>query len=211
MKYKVDFKKMSKRERFEYIWDYYRFPAAIILFFAIIIFSFVFNLYQGSKQMLSVIVVTPASTETYSEEDFIDFFKSTDLEYTEEALSLEVMQFIGDDNYDYNTQLKLDVTLAAAGSEIIIGKGDNFDFCVSEGVFMDLRTILSEDLLTKYSDSLIYCESESGSQYPCAVALANTQFSQMHPVYEDCFFGVLYRSDHEENAFLLANYLLANN
>lgn len=208
MKPKVDLKHLSRRELLEYIWDYYKLHIIGGLFCIFLLFSLISSYFRNSQTQLTVLMINNYSYLEHDETHFEEFMASNGYQVTENSIVFDDLLFTGDETYDYETLQKLRVLLAAGDSEIIFGNGELFDYCVEQGGLMDLREILSDELLNLYQDDFLYFEAENGTRYPCAVALANSPWAEKHPEYKDYCFGIPYHSDHEELAFELTNYLL---
>ena len=73
---------------------------------------------------------------------------------------------------------------------------------------MDLRTYVSDDVLEKYKDHLIYSTDDGESEsYPCAIELTDNQWIQKYGIY-DCYFGVFSRSEQKDYYTKFADFLL---
>jgi hypothetical protein len=208
MKKKANLKQLSLKKRIEYIWDYYKLHIIGGVFCIYLAVSLLSGIYKNSQIQLNVLMINTFSYLDYNADPFKEFLSSTGHKVTENSVVFEDLLFTGDESYDYQTSQKFMVLLASGGSEIIFGNGELFDSCVEQGAFMDLRDILSNELLERYSEDLLYCETEDGTRYPCAVSLTNSPWVLKYPEYKDCCYGIPYRSEHEETAFSLANYLL---
>ena len=87
------------------------------------------------------------------------------------------LQFSDDPNAttDYNDYMVLSTMIGAGGEDLFFGTGSVYTDYAEEGALMDLRTYVSDDVLEKYKDHLIY--STGGSRNMAFMTAATLVFS----------------------------------
>lgn len=218
MKYKVDFKNLSGREKVQYIWDYYKIHiivAIVVLYFAV---TTIAQKLSYRDPLLNVLMLNYPNMEqdaTIGFEEFLDasgyetyegaVVCDTSLHFSTEEEKAEYGEMIDFQNYQV-----LYVVVGAEEQDVLFGTDDAFMQITRMSVLADLSKILPEELLEKYSDQLIYTESDEETKgYPCAVKLAGNQWLEEHQMYEECYFGVFQNGCNPERAVEFAEYLLS--
>ena len=70
-------------------------------------------------------------------------------------------------------------------------------------------TYVSDDVLEKYKDHLIYSTDDGESEsYPCAIELTDNRWIQKYGIYDSCYFGVFSRSEQKDYYTKFADFLL---
>ena len=121
------------------------------------------------------------------------------------------LQFSDDPNAttDYNDYMVLSTMIGAGGEDLFFGTGSVYTDYAEEGALMDLRTYVSDDVLEKYKDHLIYSTDDGESEsYPCAIELTDNQWIQKYGIYDSCYFGVFSRSEQKDYYTKFADFLL---
>lgn len=107
--------------------------------------------------------------------------------------------------------------------DIIIADPDYFDHYASLGCFYDLRNILSEEQIQKYSDYIYYPELEENSDskapegittirpdetYPCGIVLSDSSvYSSLGGAQTKPVMGIIVTSQRTANAVKFLDYL----
>lgn len=215
MKYKVNFKTFSTKEKAEYIWEYYRWHILTLICTVTILASVVLNFITYKEPLLNVIMLnSDSSTYDTQTQGFEEFFKKYGYETFEGALEIKKDLYIHSvENVSYEEYQNYEVllTLLMGGDyELLLGTGDIYQEIVNQGCLMDLSEVLSEELLERYEGQLIYFDDMGETEpYPCAVVLSGNQWlSENHYYYEECYFGLLKQANTSEIATRFAEFLL---
>jgi hypothetical protein len=104
----------------------------------------------------------------------------------------------------------LSTMVGAGGQDLFFGTGDTFLDYANEGACLDLRTYISDDVLEKYKDHLIYSTDDGESEsYPCAIELTDNAWIKKYGIYDGtCYFGVFSRSEQKDYYTRFADFLL---
>jgi ABC-type glycerol-3-phosphate transport system substrate-binding protein len=211
MEKKTDFKALPPKSKAQYLWDYYRWPFIITVLVAAVIISLIHTYVSYKEPSLNVIMINSPGWESVGSEGFDSFLDAYGYDSTEQPVSINGNFYFTDDDYSssYQELEALSVTIFAGGQDIFFGTGSVFLDYAEEGALLDLSTILPEDVLEQYSDSLIY-STENGEcePYPCAVELSDNDWLSASGYYDSCYFGVFLNADHPDAAALFANFLL---
>lgn len=220
----ITFRDLSFKKKLEHIWEYYSFGivAGVIALFLII--SLIRT--QTADESLLNVLMLDSNVNAHSDSDgFDEFLTAYGYEPFDGAVSLNANLSFYDqtelevlDEMDYNQAMQENYekeqilfTLMASGDrDVIFGKGDIFLSYADQGMMADLSAILSEELLARYADQLVYTdEGGTAEPYPCAVALSGNPWLEEHGYYHECYFSVLYLTDHPEIAAQFAEFLLS--
>ncbi len=213
MEAKTDFKALSTKAKFQYIWDYFRWHILIgICVLALVIYGIV-HLVTYRESVLNVIMVNcynnlendSAGFDAYLEQEGYDLSK------TQVSLTASLTTMMDDiDATGLSDFDSLTLQLTAGGEDLIFAPEDIYMEYASQGCMTDLSEQLSADLLETYRDQLVYAtDSETGESYPCGICLKDNAWMGEYRYYEeDCYFGILTKAEHTENAMGFFEYVL---
>ena len=176
------FKKMSPKQKAEYIITYYRMHIAACCMVLLIIGIFVYQVFfKDHRDCFQVAVVNAYIKE--SDVDISDRLSDTLVEDTSrERVYFDTqyqIEYPGVKNMmaDTSFQEKLLMNIGVGEVDVAILPMKFVDFCnETEFIFRDVSTILDEDTMSRLADSLIYTKDEDGHSYPCGVVLSDTEF-----------------------------------
>lgn len=215
MKYKVNFKSLSTKQKIEYVWDYYRWHIIAVIFGITIIVSAILHVITYKEPLLSVMMLNSyRSMSDSSEMGFDEFFEAYGYESFDGALELKKDLYFdenGNTNQEDYRNYEIMLALLIGGDyEIFLGTGDVYLEFVQQGFFADLSEILSEDLLEKYKEQMVYSD-EMGecAEYPAAVLLKNNQWLNRNNYYkEECYFGIVKGANMTDSVTEFSEFLL---
>lgn len=224
-KAKVDWKSFSRKEKWEYIWDYYK----IHIIVGILVLCL--GTYTGVKiathrdPLVSVIMLNSERQSFKSQPVFEEFLEDRGYEVYSQAVRCHSNFYFWEENEYQNSAFGSDqyenvqmlqayyALLYTREYDVIFGVGTVFDDTLKEGCFEDLTTLLPENALEIYEGDLIYyTDEETGETYPCAVRLSEENgWLQEHELYHGCTVGVLKTAPNKQIAGELIHYLLSEN
>ena len=224
-KAKVDWKKLSRKEKWEYIWDYYKIHIVIgVLAVCLGIYTGVKIATYRAPQMRVIMLNT--QTQVHDTKPLFEEFLT---EYQYEVYSDAVMchsnfffwalesedgSMYQSVQYENAQMLQAYMALLYTGEySVIFGNGWVFEDTLNEMAFMDLRELLPEKTLELFEGNIVYySDEETGVEYPCAITLtAENGWLQEHGLYESCSVGVLKSAPNKQMASELLSYALAYN
>ena len=123
------------------------------------------------------------------------------------------MQFLADYKYDwriYITMINIELdNIKNFMSHLFIK--DTFDHFAPGGVYADLRDYLSDDILEKYKDSILYISDENSSEkYPCGISLSsdNCTLLQKTNLYDSCILSICHTDSDKKLVKSFCKYIL---
>lgn len=215
------FRELPLKKKLEHIWEYYKYYILAAFFVLFLILLTASDLTAPKAQLDALLLNSDA--EESAAVGFEEFFTEYGYEYYDGAVALNTtLGFYSEDELsraedvaayrqeNSEKELILSAQVAAGNTELLFGTEEHFLFIAEQGLLTDLRTILSDELLDRYADALIYTD-EGGTveRYPCAVALENNAWLAENGYYSaECMFGVMYLADNRSMAADFAEFLL---
>lgn len=224
-KAKVDWKSFSRKEKVEYIWDYYKIHIIVGILALCIGISTIVSVVNHRDPLMSVIMLNSEKHVVSSQPLFEDFLTTYDYEVYSQAVRCHANFHFWEEDEDQNTMyssIEYDnaqmmqayfALLYTREYDVVFGTGAVFEQTLEDGAFEDISQLLPDINLELYGDCIEYCTNEeTGESYPCAIKLTGDHgWLQEHGVYEECTVGVLKAAPHKEMAGDLMRYLLAEN
>lgn len=224
-KAKVDWKKFSRKEKWEYIWDYYK----IHIIVGVLVLCF--GTYMGVKlatyraPLMKVIMLNSQRQAYDTQPIFEEFLTENEYEVYSKAImchtnfqfwALESDESSAFQSAQYENSQMLQGYYALLYTQeysVVFGNGWVFEDTLNDMAFMDLRELLPEETLELYEDYIVYySDEETGIEYPCAITLTEeNSWLQEHGLYKNCMVGVLKSAPDVQMASELLGYVLAYN
>ena len=214
MKYKVNFKSLSTKQKIEYVWDYYKWHVVILVFVISMIVSTVQNAINYKEPLLNIIMLNSygamMNTEDHGFEEFFERYNYDSFDGAVEIKKDLTFSREGELNYeDYQNYEVLFSLLVGQEYQMILGTGEKTLDFLNQGFLSDLSTILSKDILERYKNQLVYFEDE-GKKYPCAIILSNNQWLAENNYYDgECYVGILNQENISEVVIDFTEFLLS--
>lgn len=213
MEKKTNFKELTTKAKFQYIWDYYRWHILVTLCVLAFFLYSLFHFFTDKKPVLHVIMVNCYNNLSNDTSGFDDFMLQEGFNLKKECVSLtnsltEMMDDIdatGLSDYD-----SLTLRLTAGGEDCFFATEEIYQQYAELGCMENLTTLFPQDFLDKYAESLVYTtDSETGSTYPCGICLKDNLWIDTYHYYDsECYFGILTKADHLESACDFLEYVL---
>ena len=217
---------MNKKERSAWFKDYYLAP---ILAGIVIAAIAAYLIYDAVSSYRDIALFTTVINDSF-DADSRDSLSDSVLEYLGGDPSKEKVDI--EDNYmlsgssGSNTAAaaqRITSYIYAKQLDIIIADPDYFNHYASLGCFYDLRDILSEEQLEKYSEYIYYPELEENSDtnapeelttirpdetYPCGIVLSDSSaYSSLGGAQTRPVMGIVVTSQRVSNAVKFLDYL----
>lgn len=155
-------KNASFKEKWNYFWDYYKTRTIVIAMFAFLVIVYVHSVLTAKEEaiFISLLNSVPGNAEAiYNlEEDFASYADIDTKEYevvldTSISLSTSGMgQAVSD------AVQRLTAYIASGKIDVIVGGSDMFVTEANQGIFVDLRTVLSEEQIAAYEPYFYYVD-----------------------------------------------------
>lgn len=213
MEKKTNFKELSAKAKFQYVWDYYRWHILVaICVIAFLIYTLV-HFITYKDPILNVIMVNCYNNLANDTAGFDDYMLQEGYDLDNECVSFttsltEMMDDI--DATDLSDYDSLTMRLTAGGEDLIFSTEDVYMEYASQGCMVDLTEVLPQDLLDEHADNLIYVtDSETGTTYPCGIFLEDNAWIKEYNYYEEgCYLGILTKAEHSDTAVSFVEYVL---
>lgn len=205
------FKSYSPREKLDYIWDYFRWHILIAIVILCLLVSWIYGIATHKDPLLRIVMINSYG-ENSSSESFESFLEQSGYEYYDGAVTVNKNIQLNSDSPAINVGAMeiLVCTLAARDADIYFWNEPKLYPVLEDGTLMDLRQVISEDLLEQYKDNLIYGQNpDTGEQYPCAVWLQENPWIRENQYYVNCAAGIAVGADKIEVAGQFLTYLLS--
>lgn len=211
MEHKTKFKDLSFKGKIDYIWDYYKIPITAVILILIFIVSFIHEKQSQKDSVLDVLCVNSQSDADTT--DVMNKFLSDngyDTSKSQITLNQNIMLDINNST-DYSQIAALTAYYNAGEYDISIQDKDTFDHFAPGGVYADLRDYLSDDILEKYKDSILYISDENSSEkYPCGISLSsdNCTLLQKTNLYDSCILSICHTDSDKKLVKSFCKYIL---
>lgn len=172
MEKKADFHSLSRKAKVQYVWDYYKWPIAAAIAALCFVIYLIYHYATYRDPLLNVIMMNCNDSITADSKGFDEFLEACGYDPKEDSVSLTSSLQFSDGEYStsYNDTQVLTLMLAAGGQDLFFGTGDEYLDYADQGALMDLSTVLSDELLDRYQDHLIYTTEDGAvASYPCAI------------------------------------------
>lgn len=211
MEKKTDFKALSGKAKIQYIWDYYKLHILGVIVAVIFVVYLIYSHVTYREPLLNAIMINCNDPLSADAGGFDEFLTEYGYDPDEFPVSLSSSFQFSDGEYSlsYSDAQALTLMIAAGGQDLFFGTGDVYLDYAQQGALIDLSSVLSEDLLERYQDSLIY-STEDGqvTAYPCAIELTDNAWLKKYNYYDTCYFGILYQNQNLDAAAQFAEFLL---
>ena len=215
MEKKADFHSLSARRKCSMsgIITSGRSPPAIAALCFVIYLIYHYATYRDP--LLNVIMMNCNDSITADSKGFDEFLEACGYDPKEDSVSLTSSLQFSDGEYStsYNDTQVLTLMLAAGGQDLFFGTGDEYLDYADQGALMDLSTVLSDELLDRYQDHLIYTTEDGAvASYPSVRSSSPTMpgFTST-TIMIPAISGILYQNQNLDAALQFADFLLNYN
>lgn len=153
-------KDQSFKAKVEYFWEYYKIHTIVIICVAILLGALIHDISNNKPYGFYAVFLNSGSSsaQDYLESGFapvsgIDTEKYSCFIDTSESYNLEVIT-----ETTIATSQKIMANIAGGDLDILAADSDIFTYYANQQVFIDLRTILSEEEINKYQDKFAYVD-----------------------------------------------------
>lgn len=213
MEKKTNLKELSGKARIEYIWDYYKWHILVAIITVTVCVSLIHHFVTYRDPILNVIMFNCTDALNTNAAAYDDFLTAYGYDPKESPVGLTSnLQITETENgIPYGDAEVLSVIIAAGGQDLFFGNGQTYLDYANAGALLDLSTVLSDDLLARYADQLLYVtDEEHTAPYPCAIELTDNEWLKEHYYSDSCYFGILCQVEHLDTAKQFAEFLLDN-
>ncbi|MCC8136745.1 MAG: hypothetical protein LIO76_01550 [Clostridiales bacterium] len=185
-------KLLSWKDRFIYVWDYYKPQMAAII-------GVIFVIYLGvtiyhNLQIDTIFSAYMVNCNSYTVDtsallaDFTDYIGGIG---EKEEITFDTSVTLDDEDvsYGYAYQMKFTAVLTANMADVILMDPEKFEEYAAYGYFVDLREILTDEQMEAWSDLFVYMENQDGDSAPYAIDLTGTAIAEKYDLYDGTVYG----------------------
>lgn len=191
-------KNMSWKDRFWYIWEYYKVHFLGLIIFCLVIYLIGTILYnQTFEDRLYYAVINNASPSSTDFESFNQEFKDAMGYGKKDRVTGDSSVFLNFDDAgsqtDYAYMVKISAMVSGRELDMIITDESTFKHYAASDAFLNLEEVLPEDLQEQLQDQILYAANGSGEEIPCGLNISNTRFPEATGVSitPNCYMGIV--------------------
>ena len=210
-------KEMSFRDKFWYIWEYYKFPIIGVIIAVFLVGSIGSAMYNNRfDTALSCAVLNSRydsdalTVDQYFNEGFrafigLDENTKIDVDYSMSPTFDESAM----NEYSYAELAKLTAMISSKGLDVMIGRPDVIDHYGEMDGFLNLEEALPPDLYEQVKDYLYpVTNAETGQESFCGLRLEDTSFGEKTGlILDNPVLTVMSNSPHTDTAIQLIRYI----
>lgn len=227
------------KQKYQYFKDYYRTPLIIFLLAALFVGILVYKFVTSKDSAFYAVLLncSPYQDNEWLQEEYVDYAGIDLNEYTVTFDTGVYFKCNSTDEDSYITIQKLDTYTGAGQLDVMLGAGDEFAYFANSVLFMDLRTVLSEEQLQKYEPYFYYIDASvldipatetldyrslpdpgkpEEMENPIPVAVYVESSEKLNRAYyfknaeDGIAVGIYANTSHPENALALIDYILSD-
>ena len=210
-------KEMSFKDKFWYIWEYYKFPINGVIIAVFLVGSIGSAMYNNRfDTALSCAVLNSRydsdalTVDQYFNEGFrafigLDENTKIDVDYSMSPTFDESAM----NEYSYAELAKLTAMISSKGLDVMIGRPDVIDHYGEMDGFLNLEEALPPDLYEQVKDYLYpVTNAETGQESFCGLRLEDTSFGEKTGlILDNPVLTVMSNSPHTDTAIQLIRYI----
>ena len=210
-------KEMSFKDKFWYIWEYYKFPIIGVIIAVFLVGSIGSAMYNNRfDTALSCAVLNSRydsdalTVDQYFNEGFrafigLDENTKIDVDYSMAPTFDESAM----NEYSYAELAKLTAMISSKGLDVMIGRPDVIDHYGEMDGFLNLEEALPPDLYEQVKDYLYpVTNAETGQESFCGLRLEDTSFGEKTGlILDNPVLTVMSNSPHTDTAIQLIRYI----
>ena len=219
---KISFHKLSKNEKLEYLWDYYKFHFLGIVFFLALVIAGIFYLKEDAKPDILNGYLLNSDWGDDKAQELLERFASAkgyDLEKSNAYFNSSVYIDIQlQDQMSSVAYTKVMSDLDMKRTDFYFCNQEIFDYFGEKEAFLNLETALSSQILEKYKNRLIttttYDENGNVAEtYVAGIDISDSpvliEMQQNRKMYEDgkIIFSIPYNTMRLDTALEFLNFL----
>ena len=195
MEKKTPFKELSTSQKIRYIYDYYKIHILIVVAVIALLISLVYSFSHHKENLMNVLMINFEGDSTKADEVLNDFMLKEDYNTNSYSITTNTAISVDVNSMEYMQELySLNGLMASSTYSGFFSDEETFMYYANQGYFINLEDIMSEELIEKYKDYIIYGKDfDTNDSYPCGIRI-NTQNCNMlkeNEFYKECIFGFI--------------------
>lgn len=177
-------KNASFKVKWNYFWDYYKLPVAVIAFAIVMVTTLVVQIMQRKETALFVAMINSGELQADSSPYAEAFCEYADINTETHTALFDTTMYIDFDNLNDVTKSSLEkmmVYIAAQEVDVVVTATDMMEYYGYGPTFMDLREILTEEQLAKYEPYFYYIDQAIITEKDAAQDAMDYDFTPVYP------------------------------
>lgn len=150
---------MTRKGKLEYFWYYYKVHTIAGIFILIMVITLIHDMVTAKDFIFNCVMVNSFQLQAQTLENSFAEYAGLDLDeydcYIDTSTSLSLTTY---DQYNLGTVQKIMAQMQSGDLDVLVFNSEIFNNYSLNGMFMDLRTVMTEDELEKYKDQLYYVD-----------------------------------------------------
>jgi hypothetical protein len=206
----VDLKSMSRKEKIEYIWDYYKLHIISVIVVIAVIASFIHGQLTKIDYVVNVTIIGNAINESKKEEAEKKFTSLVIKEGEQRKQALFDVITTDKSELSYEMMQKFVVRIAAGEIDVVILDKGFFDSFVKQDMFIPLESI-SQINLSDIKQSKIEASGSTNNKAVYAISVeGNKELEAMEYDTKNKVLGIIASSKNKDNGIKVFKDILDN-
>jgi hypothetical protein len=206
----VDLKSMSRKEKIEYIWDYYKLHIISVIVVIAVIASFIHGQLTKIDYVVNVTIIGNAINESKKEEAEKKFTSLVIKEGEQRKQALFDVITTDKSELSYEMMQKFVVRIAAGEIDVVILDKGFFDSFVKQDMFIPLESI-SQINLSDIKQSKIEASGSTNNKAVYAISVeGNKELEAMGYDTKNKVLGIIASSKNKDNGIKVFKDILDN-
>lgn len=150
---------MSNKGKLEYFWYYYKVHTIVGILALIMIITLIHDMVSAKDFIFNCLMVNSYQLQAETLENTFAQYAGLDLDeydcYIDTSTTLSLTTY---DQYNMATVQKIMAQMQSRDLDVIVFNSEIFNNYSLNGMFMDLRSVMTEEELEKYKDQLYYID-----------------------------------------------------
>lgn len=198
--------------KFQYFWEYYRWPTLAVIIIIIFLYSMIKNFVTAKDTAFQALFIN--SSGAIDSEEFSQLI-GIDTKKEEVIFDGSYTLNLNSDTYDEASYVNMQKVLAMASAkqlDVILSYKDMLEYYGKGEMLTDLRTFFGEEWVEEMGDKVVWVdieEDESDELVPVAVNVTDAKKlaeAGCFP-YGDCYFGIIGNTPHEDWVKVFYDYI----
>lgn len=205
----ADLKNMTRKEKIEYIWDYYKIHIIGGIFFIIILVSFIHGQVTKVDYVANLTILTPVGDNIKLEEVEKELTNVVvkDGDKKKQVL-IDYIPIINPENPEPQMLQKFTVKMAAKEIDVIVLDKEIFDSLMKQGVFMDLSKVKEIDIQNIKADKIEGTSSDGKDGIYGISAEGNSILEGMKVDTKNKVIAIMEGTERENTAVSIFKWLI---
>jgi hypothetical protein len=206
----VDLKSMSRKEKIEYIWDYYKLHIISVIVVIAVIASFIHGQLTKIDYVVNVTIIGNAINESKKEEAEKKFTSLVVKEGEQRKQALIDVIATDKSELSYEMMQKFVVRIAAGEIDVVILDKGFFDSFVKQDMFIPLKSI-SQINLSDIKQNKIEASGSTNNKAVYAISIeGNKELEAMGYDTKNKVLGIMASSKNKDNGIKVFKDILDN-